>query len=249
VPDLEGKVAVIIGASAGIGAATARLFAELGAAVVLGSRDKGSIEAIAVEIESHGGSAAAVGVDVAMPRAVEVAVEVALERFGGLDIAFNNAGVQGEPRPLAEQTEDEFDRIVSVNLKGIWRAMRAELPHMLERGGAIVNTASVGGLVAAPGISPYCASKHGVIGLSKAAALDYAPNVRINVVAPGAIDTAMFNGWMTDPARRQGMVDLHPLGRVGQPREVAETVAWLCSSSASYITGTVIPIDGGYTIA
>jgi NAD(P)-dependent dehydrogenase (short-subunit alcohol dehydrogenase family) len=249
VPDLDGKVAVVIGASAGIGAATARLFADLGAAVVLGSRDKGSIDAIAGEINDRGGSAVAVDLDVARPGAVERAVGLALERFGGLDIAFNNAGAQGKPRPLADQPEDEFDRIVSVNLKGVWRAMRAELPHMLERGGAIVNTASVGGLVAAPGISPYCASKHGVIGLSKAAALDYAPKVRINVVAPGAIDTAMFNDWMTDPARRQRMVDLHPLGRIGQPREVAETVAWLCSSAASYITGAVVPIDGGYTIA
>jgi NAD(P)-dependent dehydrogenase (short-subunit alcohol dehydrogenase family) len=248
VPDLEGKVALIIGASVGIGAATARVFAELGASVVLGSRDKQSIERIAGEIEAQGGSAEAVAVDVAKAGEVEAAVDVALGRFGALDIAFNNAGVQGEPRPLAEQTEDEFDRIVGINLKGIWRAMRAELPHMLERGGAIVNTSSVGGLVAAPGISPYCASKHGVIGLSKAAALDYAPKVRINVIAPGAIDTAMFNDWMTDPTDRQRMVDLHPLGRVGEPREVAETVAFLCSGAASYITGAVVPIDGGYAI-
>ena len=246
---LEGKVAVIIGASAGIGAAAARIFSELGASVVLGSRDEAAIEAGVAEIEAHGGSAAALKVDVAAEGAVEAAVAVALERFGRLDIAFNNAGVQGPARPLAEQSEDDFDRIIDVNLKGVWRAMRAELPAMLERGGAIVNTASVGGLVAAPGISPYCASKHGVIGLSKAAALDYAPKIRINVIAPGAIDTAMFNDWMTEPAARQRMVDLHPLGRVGEPREVAETVAWLCSDVASYITGAVIPIDGGYTIA
>src|SRR5262245_59091664 len=126
--DFDGKVALIIGASVGIGAATARVFADLGAAVVLGSRDKRSIDALASEIEAGGGSAAAVEVDVAKGGAVEAADEVALERFGALDVAFNNAGVQGEPRPLAEQTEDEFDRIVGINLKGIWRAMRAELP-------------------------------------------------------------------------------------------------------------------------
>jgi A-factor type gamma-butyrolactone 1'-reductase (1S-forming) len=249
VPILEGKVAVIIGASVGIGAAAARLFSELGASVVLGSRDEAAIEARVSEIEALGGSAVAVKVDVATEGAVEAAVAVALKCFGRLDIAFNNAGVQGPARPLAEQSEEDFDRIVAINLKGIWRAMRAEVAAMLERGGVIVNTASVGGLVGAPGISPYCASKHGVIGLSKAAALDYAPKIRINVIAPGAINTAMFNDWMTEPAARQRMVDLHPLGRVGQPREVAETVAWLCSDAASYITGAVIPIDGGYTIA
>jgi A-factor type gamma-butyrolactone 1'-reductase (1S-forming) len=249
VPGLEGKVAVIIGASVGIGAAAARLFTELGASVVLGSRDEAALEVAVSEIEERGGSAAALKVDVAAHGAVEAAVALALERYGRLDIAFNNAGVQGPAKPLAEQSEAEFDRIVGINLKGVWRAMRAELPAMLERGGVIVNTASVGGLVAAPGISPYCASKHGVIGLSKAAALDYAPKVRINVIAPGAINTAMFNDWMTDPAARQKMVDLHPLGRVGEPREVAETVAWLCSDAASYITGAVIPIDGGYTVA
>ena len=246
---LEGKVAVIVGASVGIGAAAAWVFSELGASLVLASRDLGAIEATAADIEAQGGSAIAVKVDVGVDGEVERAVGLTLERYGRLDIAFNNAGVQGEARPLAEQSAEEFDRIVNINLKGVWRAMRAELPAMAHAGGAIVNTASVGGLVAAPGISPYCASKHGVIGLSKSAALDYAPRVRINVVAPGAIDTAMFNDWMTDSAARGHMVSLHPLGRIGAPREVAQTVAWLCSDGASYITGAVIPVDGGYTIA
>lgn len=246
---LDGKVALIVGASAGIGAAAARLFAERGAVVVLGSRDVSAIEGIAAEIAAFGGLASALEVDVQADGAVESAVALAIERYGALDIAVNNAGVQGPARPLADQTEVDFDRIVDINLKGVWRAMRAELPAMVARGGAIVNTASVGGLVAAPGISPYCASKHGVIGLSKAAALDYAPKIRINVIAPGAIDTAMFSDWMTDPGQRQRMVDLHPLGRIGEPREVAETIAWLCSDGASYITGAVVPIDGGYTIA
>lgn len=245
---LEGKVVVIVGASVGIGAAAAWVFSELGAKVVLGSRDVEAIEATADKIEAEGGNAVATKVDVGVDGDVERAVELALQRHGRLDIAFNNAGVQGEARPLVEQSAAEFDRILNINLKGVWRAMRAELPALIGEGGAIVNTSSVGGLVAAPGISPYCASKHGVIGLSKSAALDYAPKIRINVVAPGATDTAMFNDWMTDPVERAHMVSLHPLGRIGEPREVAETVAWLCSDAASYITGAVIPVDGGYTV-
>jgi NAD(P)-dependent dehydrogenase (short-subunit alcohol dehydrogenase family) len=245
----EEKVVLIIGASVGIGAAAARIFSDLGAAVVLASRNVEACRATADELAALGRDAVAIEADVARNGDVEQAVALALERFGRLDVAFNNAGVQGPARPLAEQAEEDFDRIIDVNLKGIWRCMRAELPHLQERGGAIVNTASVGGIVVAPGISPYCASKHGVIGLSKSAALDYAPKVRINVVAPGAIDTAMFNDWMTDPAAREHMVGLHPLGRVGNPEEVATMVAFLCSDAASYMTGAVIPIDGGYTLA
>lgn len=246
----DGKVVLIVGASVGIGAAAGRLFSELGASVVLGSRNMEATRALADELTALGRSATAVEVDVARDGDVERAVAVAVDQYGGLDVAFNNAGIQGPARPLAEQAEEDFDRIVDINLKGIWRSMRAELPALVERGGgAIVNTASVGGIVVAPGISPYCASKHGVIGLSKSAALDYAPKIRINVVAPGAIDTAMFNDWMTDPAARAHMVGLHPLGRVGDAQEVATTVAFLCSDAASYMTGAVVPVDGGYTLA
>jgi len=245
----DGKVVLIVGASVGIGAAAGRLFSSLGASVVLASRNMVATQALADELTSQGGAAAAIRVDVAQDGDVERAVELAVQQYGGLDVAFNNAGIQGPARPLAEQTTEDFDRIINVNLKGIWRSMRAELPLMLERGGAIVNTASIGGIVVAPGISPYCASKHGVIGLSKSAALDYAPKIRINVVAPGAIDTAMFNDWMTEPAAREHIIGLHPLGRIGGVDEVATTVAFLCSEAASYMTGAVIPVDGGYTLA
>jgi NAD(P)-dependent dehydrogenase (short-subunit alcohol dehydrogenase family) len=248
--DLGGKVALVIGASSGIGAATARLLAALGASVVLASRDMEAIRGTAAEINADGGQAAAIRVDVAADGDAEAAVALAVKLYAGLDVAVNNAGVQGPARPLAEQRDDDFHRIIDINLSGVWRAMRAELPAILERGrGAVVNIASVGGLVGAPGISPYCASKHGVIGLTKSAALDYAPHVRINVVAPGAIGTAMFNDWMADDTARERMIAQHPLGRVGAASEVAATIAWLCSEAASYMTGAVIPVDGGYTIS
>ncbi len=247
---LSGKTALIVGASVGIGAATAEVLARSGAALVLASRNLDATNKTAAAIRANGGHAVAVRADVQEDEGLRHAVAVAVEEFGGLDVAVNNAGVQGPAAALAEQNEADFDRIVDINLKGIWRAMRAEIPALQRREhGVIVNVASVGGLVAAPGIAPYCASKHGVIGLSKAAALDYAPAIRINVVAPGAIDTAMFNGWMTEEMAREHMVSLHPLGRVGQPQEVAATIAWLCSDLSSYMTGAVIPVDGGYTIS
>lgn len=241
----EGKSVLIVGASTGIGAAAARLFSRLGASLVLASRNVPLTETLAADLTR----ALVIECDVATDGAVEQAVELAVRAHGGLDIVFNNAGMQGPALPLHEQTARDFDRIIDVNLKGVWRSMKAEIPALLDRGsGSIVNTASVGGIVAAPGISPYCASKHGVVGLSKAAALDYAPTIRINVVAPGAVDTAMFNEWMSDRAERDKMISRHPFGRAGYPEEVAGTVAFLCSDAAAYTTGAVVPVDGGYTV-
>jgi NAD(P)-dependent dehydrogenase (short-subunit alcohol dehydrogenase family) len=248
--ELNGKTALVVGASVGIGAATARALAQSGAAVVLASRNLEATSATAETIRADGGQALAVRADVQEDKGLQQAVAAAVEEFGGLDIAVNNAGVQGPAAPVAQQSDADFDRIVDINLKGVWRAMRAELAALQQREqGVIVNVASVGGLVAAPGIAPYCASKHGVIGLSKAAALDYAPAIRINVVAPGAVDTAMFNDWMTEDAAREHMVSLHPLARVGRPDEVAATITWLCSDLSSYMTGAVVTVDGGYTIS
>jgi len=249
---LEGKVAVLFGASVGIGAATGRILADSGAKVVLASRNTKALESLVEDIRASGGHAVAVRTDVQNFNEVKAAVDVAVENFGGLDIAVNNAGINVAPAPVDEVEEDVFDRVMTTNLKGIWYGMKAAIPEIRKRGGgAIVNTSSVGGLVAAPGLSPYCARDRKVIGLSRAAALDCAPmGIRVNVVAPGAVDTDIFNNWMdAHPEQRSHMISLHPLGRIGEPPEVGSAIAWLCSDAASFITGAVLAIDGGYMIA
>jgi NAD(P)-dependent dehydrogenase (short-subunit alcohol dehydrogenase family) len=249
-PALEGKVAVLFGASVGIGAATAQVLAGAGAKVVIASRNLTALDELAETISASGGLALPIRVDVQNFEEAKAAVDLAVTTWGGLDILINNAGINVSPHPVDEVPEEDFDRVIGVNLKGVWNGMRAGVPAIRRRqGGAVVNVSSVGGLVGAPGISPYVASKHAVIGLSKSAALDLAPvGIRVNVVAPGAVDTAIFNDWQEDDAARASFIALHPLGRVGQPREIAEAIAWLASDGAAYITGAVIPIDGGYII-
>lgn len=245
-PDLRGKVALITGASRGIGAAAARAFAGAGAAVVLAARDEAALAAIAQEVRARGGQALAILTEVGEPTAVERLVQQTLHTFGHLDAAFNNAATGNfPPSPLADLPVEAFDRSVQVNLRGVFLGMKYEIPAMLANGGgAIVNMASTTGLRAVPGIAPYVASKHGVIGLTETAALDYAAHhLRINAVAPGTIHTHHLE--RAGEQARAYVAQSIPMRRLGRPEEVAATVVWLCSDQASFITGATIPIDGG----
>ncbi len=240
---LNGKVAIITGASRGIGAASARVFAASGARVALAARDENAIATVAKEILSTGGQAIAVPTDVGDPVSVERLVKRTLDGYGRLDVAFNNAGDGHMPTPLADIKVEDFERAVRVNLMGVFLSMKYEIPAMLKNeGGAIVNMSSTAGLNGVKGIGGYVASKHGIIGLSKTAALDYAQqNIRVNAIAPGPI--------LTDRLRQlknREQVSLSaPMGRIGAPNEVAYIAAWLCSDEASFITGATIPVDGG----
>lgn len=243
---LAGKIAIITGASRGIGAATARAFAAAGATVALAARDEHARAAVAQDIRAAGGRALAVPTDVGDPAAVARLVARTLDAYGRLDIAFNNAAGGGRPpTPLADIPVEDYDSALRVTLRGVFLAMKYEIPAMLAGGGgAIVNMSSTAGLSGVQGIAAYVASKHGVIGLTRAAALDYATrNIRVNVVAPGPILTDRITG-LSDEAREQSASHV-PLRRLGRPEEVAATVAWLCSDQASFITGATIPIDGG----
>lgn len=248
--NLSGKIAVVFGASVGIGASTSKILAISGAKVVMASRNSEAMEKTVQKIHDEGGDAVCIKVDVTSYDQVKAAVDLAVKTYGGLDIIVNNAGINDAPAPLHEISDEKFDRILNTNLKGVFYGMKAGLPELIKRGGgAVVNISSVGGIIAAPGISPYCASKHAVIGLSKSAALDYASkNIRINLIAPGAIDTAIFNDWQKDDEAKKAFIALHPLGRVGQPEEIGAAVAWLASDAAGYITGAVLPVDGGYIL-
>ena len=248
---LAGKVAIVTGASRGIGAATARLFAREGAAVVLAARSKVEIEQIVNDIKAEGGEALAIDTDVASATSIEHTVSRTIEVYHRLDIAVNNAGIAGGNRPLIETTEEIFDRVIAVNLKGIFLALKYEIPAMLANGGgAIVNMSSTVGLVGTQaGIAPYIASKHGVVGLTKAAALEYArQNIRVNAIAPGTTRTSVNEHWIDNEQIHQRIISGIPLGRVAQPDEVAEAALWLCSDGASYLTGVTLPVDGGYIV-
>jgi NAD(P)-dependent dehydrogenase (short-subunit alcohol dehydrogenase family) len=242
---LIGKVAIVTGASRGIGAVAARAFAEAGAAVVLAARDEDALSAVARQITASGGRALVRPTDVGDPGAVERLVGEATDVFGRLDAAFNNAaGGRHPPAPLADVAVDDFDSVLRVTLRGVFLCMKYELPAMLAGGGgAIVNMSSTAGLRGVPGIGAYVASKHGVIGLTRSVALDYAQRgIRVNAVAPGPIASKRLA--LTDEQREQ-MVSAIPLRRVGLPEEIAAAVVWLCSDQASFITGATIPIDGG----
>ncbi|WP_338698069.1 glucose 1-dehydrogenase [Bradyrhizobium sp. 26S5] len=244
--DFAGQVALVTGASSGMGAATARAFAEAGAAVVLVDRSEEKLNAVAGELTSAGAKAIAIVGDVSDERLAKTAVDRAVAQFGRLDMAYNNAGILGPMCPMSEETGDGYDDVQQVNPRGVWTFMKHELLQMKrQRSGAIVNCSSLGGLVGLPGRAAYHASKHGVIGLTKSAALDVAAEgIRVNAICPGCIETPM--GDAIDPDAMKEFLKQQPIGRMGKPDEVAATVLWLCSPAASLILGVALPVDGGF---
>ncbi len=244
------KVVLITGAGNGIGRATALAFAEQGASVVVADINRNDGEETVSLIIEAGGIATFILCDVTKDQDVQSMVNGTLETYGKLDIAFNNAGIEIEHSKLADGDEATYDKIMEVNVKGVWRCMKYQIPALLQQTtSAIVNTASIAGLGAAPKMSVYSASKHAVIGLTKSAAVEYGKKgLRINAICPAVIDTEMFRrATQNDPQKEQYVKGLHPVGRIGQPEEVAAAVLYLCSDLAGFTTGIALPIDGGAT--
>lgn len=248
--DFTGQVAFVTGASSGMGLATARAFTEAGAAVTLADVNADALTAAETELREAGHRVLAVRCDVADEDQVAAAVAQTVETFGGLDLAYNNAGIQSPMVDAADEPAEVFDHVNGINLRGIWASMKHELAHMRTQGsGAIVNCSSLGGLVGLPGRTAYHASKHGVIGLTRSAALEYVPRgIRINAICPGTIETPMVTQMIDsgDLDRAEAAAD-QPIGRLGTAEEMAAAVLWLCSPGASFVVGVALPIDGGYT--
>ncbi|MBO8140836.1 MAG: SDR family oxidoreductase [Firmicutes bacterium] len=248
----DGKVALVTGAATGIGRATALAFARAGAKVLVADVNEAAGQETVRLIRDTGGTAEFALADVSRTEDVAAMVRQAVEQFGGLDFAFNNAGIEGVLAPTGDYPEDVWNKVIAINLTGVWRCMRHEIPAMLGRGGGvIVNTASILGLVGFANAPAYTAAKHGVVGLTKAAAQEYATKgIRVNAVCPGFIETPMVmeRGVQAgkDRAAYDQIASLHPMNRLGKPEEIAQAVLWLCSDAASFVTGHTLTVDGGY---
>lgn len=242
----DGKVALVTGAGSGMGRATAKAFAAAGAGVAICDIDGDAAQAVAAEIEGQGGKAVAIRVDVADAASVEAMVKRTVDALGGLDCAFNNAGISEGYRPQDAWSDAVFDRTIAINTRGVYLCLKHEIAWMLDHGGgAIVNTASIAGLVANSTLH-YATSKHAVVGMTRSAGVDYAARgIRVNAVCPGAIHTPMVERSIA-AGFKEVIENLHPIGRIGEPEEIADAVLWLCSDQASFVTGHALPVDGGF---
>ncbi|MDO8617169.1 MAG: glucose 1-dehydrogenase [Dehalococcoidia bacterium] len=249
---LDGKTAIVTGGGSGIGRATASLFAQEGARIVVADWNEESAQAAAREIETAGGKAVAVKADVSRPEDVQRMIQAALDTYGRLDVLFNNAGIEGEQAPTAECTVENFDRVISINLRGVFLGMKYGIEAMLRAGGGvIVNNASVAGIVGFPNIPAYCAAKGGVIQLTKTAALEYAKEgIRVNVICPGVIQTPMVERFLHGDTQAQAALEaVEPVGHFGKPEEVAQLALFLASDDSSFCTGAPFIVDGGMVAA
>ena len=248
--DLKNKVAMITGGTSGIGRETAVLFAEAGAKVVVAGRRETEGKETVDLIRKAGGDGLFVKTDVCKAADVQAMVQKTVDKFGRLDTAFNNAGVEGNWMPMVDVSEEEWDRVLDINLKGMFLCLKYEIPQLLKNGGGtIVNMASVAGLMGTPAAAPYGASKHGVISLTRTAALENAKQkIRVNAVCPAVIESPMENRLFGEPDAHKFAVGMHPIGRLGTVREVAEAVLWMCSEKSSFMTGHYIVVDGGFLV-